>query len=241
MRPLPLTGLAAIIVAISFNIPFALLAARFDYPNVLRHPPAAILAAVQAGGEPLLWTWWAFAMCALAQTALAVAFVALPRTPSPSGVSIGAALIGTLAGLTQAMGLLRWTFVVPGIAAHWAASEGAQRLAIEQDFLLLHQFAGVAVGEHLGMLLTAFWIGLLETAESTPAGRWRRALAAFSAALITLGALEGLVGVTSLRIPGIEVAAPLGYALFTGWLIAIGVSRCWPTAAPRYPSSAVLP
>jgi hypothetical protein len=44
---------------------FALLAARFDYPDILREPTADVLAKFRAAGTPLVLLWWAFALTAL--------------------------------------------------------------------------------------------------------------------------------------------------------------------------------
>ncbi len=57
-----LTGMACIAIAVGFNLPFALLAAQFDYPDVLRHPAGDVLTAFAAGGTALVWTWYAFAL-----------------------------------------------------------------------------------------------------------------------------------------------------------------------------------
>ena len=55
MPTLPrLTGLAAAALAVAFNVPYALLTARFDYPDILRQPAAEVLAAFHAGGPGLV-------------------------------------------------------------------------------------------------------------------------------------------------------------------------------------------
>ena len=46
-----IVGGSLIALAVGFNLPFALLAARFDYPDILRRPVAEILTAFQAGGR----------------------------------------------------------------------------------------------------------------------------------------------------------------------------------------------
>ena len=59
---------AAIFLVVSpvwFNVTFALLAKRFDYPGVLREPAGTILERFRAGGDGLVWLWWAFAASGL--------------------------------------------------------------------------------------------------------------------------------------------------------------------------------
>jgi len=86
----PALGTATIALAILFNLPYALLAASFDYPAILRHPPAEVLARFAAGGAGLVLTWYAFALAALALTPLAIGLSVTPRrlaamaTPSRS-------------------------------------------------------------------------------------------------------------------------------------------------------------
>jgi hypothetical protein len=51
MTTATVAGLLMIVVAIAFNAAFALLAARFDYPDILREPTADVLAKFRAS-EP---------------------------------------------------------------------------------------------------------------------------------------------------------------------------------------------
>jgi hypothetical protein len=50
---------------VAFNAEFALLAARFDYPDILRRPTTGVLAAFHAGGTPIIVLWWAFTLTAV--------------------------------------------------------------------------------------------------------------------------------------------------------------------------------
>lgn len=52
------TGILLIVLPIAFNVFFALLAAQFQYPQILRQPTAEVLVAFRAGGSRLLTTWW---------------------------------------------------------------------------------------------------------------------------------------------------------------------------------------
>ena len=52
-------GLLLIVVPLAFNGAFATLAARFDYPDVLREPTPQVLAKFRAGGRSLVLLWWA--------------------------------------------------------------------------------------------------------------------------------------------------------------------------------------
>jgi hypothetical protein len=69
-----LAGLALIALPVAFNASFALLAARFDYPDILPRPSAEILARFRAGGTALVLSWWTFALTALVFAPVAVVF-----------------------------------------------------------------------------------------------------------------------------------------------------------------------
>ena len=45
-----LTGLALVAIPLAFNTVFALLAARFEYPDILRRPTSEVLERFRAGG-----------------------------------------------------------------------------------------------------------------------------------------------------------------------------------------------
>jgi hypothetical protein len=145
----PFTGASAIALAIAFNIPYAILAATYDYPDVLRRPAGEALDLFAAGGPELILTWHCFALSALALALIAIALSLTPaRIAEKPGLAIGAAIMGSLAGLAQAIGLWRWVFVIPGLAHTHAdpASTPDARLAAERAFDLLNQYGGVAIG-----------------------------------------------------------------------------------------------
>jgi hypothetical protein len=59
------TGVLLIGVPALFNSGFALLAARFGYPDVLREPSREVLRRFGEGGTSLVLLWWGFAMSAV--------------------------------------------------------------------------------------------------------------------------------------------------------------------------------
>ena len=218
-------GLALIIFAVGFNLPYAWLAATFDYPAILRSPPGAVLAAFADGGAPLILGWAAFALAALL---LAPVAIAMARVTQRAGhASSAVAALGVAAGVTQAIGLSRWVYAVPGLAAAWtagAADPGA-RASIETLFPALHQFAGVGVGEAIGQSLTAFWaIGVgLGQFRHPRFGRAVAGVGLISGVILLLGLVEGLATVMAFE-PGVfGLAAMVGFLLLSVWLIWTGI------------------
>jgi hypothetical protein len=212
-------GVALILYAIGFNLPYAWLAANFSYPQILREPAGEVLAAFTAGGGALILAWFAFMAAALL---LAPVAVGLAKATDGSG---GVAALGVAAGVTQAIGLCRWVYAVPGLAAAWGTADPAGRAGIEATFQTLHQFAGVGVGETIGQSLTAFWlIGVgMAQARNRRFGRAVGAIAILAAAILLLGQIEGL-STTMAFAPGIfGFGALAGFLLLTLWLIWTGI------------------
>ncbi len=223
-----LLGLAALSLAIAFNLPFALLAANFDYPDILRRPAGEVLDAFAAGGPSLVLTWYGFALSAVGLIffAPALALTTADWTRRP-GLAVAAALFGVLAGLAQAIGLFRWVFAVPALAALHAdpATDLATRASLETAFTLLNGWGGVAIGEHLGQILTLAWVALAALQALASSQRFAKpaaALAALAVAGIGLGLGEGLSIALGQEAPLLAMATVAGYLAFSLWLLVTG-------------------
>lgn len=225
---------SAILAAIGFHVPFTILTITFDYPDILRQPPNVILSRFLQGGTPLLATWYAYAL---------VPFLLLPlifgvheRARNRHDLTVATTILGVAAILVQVIGLLRWTFLVPALAAMHAApgASDATREAAEAAFLAFHQFAGVALGEHLGQLLTAAWLTMtgvvLGSTKEVP--RWLGRAAFAPAAMIALGTIEHLGTVFPIRTAAWSLVTVAGFMLFTAWLVAFGVHEIRMSHAP---------
>ena len=111
MSTATIAGVLLVAVPLAFNVAFGLLAARFDYPDVLRRPSLEVLAAFRAGGTSLVLTWWAFAMTAVLMVPLVVLLSRTLGDADPALVSL-ATTTGVLAAAVQFLGLARWPFLV---------------------------------------------------------------------------------------------------------------------------------
>lgn len=234
MRPatVRILGVVFIIFAIAFNGPYSWLAANFAYPGILREPAATILTAFAAGGTALILAWGAFALAALLFAPVAVGMAKVTREPGNAASAVSA--LGVAAGVTQAIGLSRWVYAVPGIAAAWsAATDPAARSGLETLFLTLHQFAGVGIGEAIGQTLTGMWlIGVALGQWHHP--RFGKAVAAFGFAggvILLVGLVEGVATVIPFD-PGVfGLSALAGYLVLSAWLIWTGIlCLLYPTA-----------
>ncbi|HXV92087.1 MAG TPA: DUF4386 family protein, partial [Pseudonocardia sp.] len=231
-------GVAAIVAAAVFTAAFALLGVTFDYPAVLDEGAAQILARYADAGTATRALWYLMMVASLAFVPVAVLLgrSLAARLPGRSALNDLTVTIGVLAGLLQAVGFARWTFVVPYLAQAYTdpAATPATRDAVVVAFEVVHRFVGGALGEHLGFALTAAWaLGVavllaraarrpdLGKASSLSLNLGKDAFLPLVGAVSALAIATGTVEVTGATWPGLPVAA--GYALFAAWLVWIGV------------------
>jgi hypothetical protein len=223
----PMVGASAIALAVVFNIPYAVLAVTYDYPDILRRPAGEALDLFAAGGGELILTWHGFALSALALAPMAMALALTPaRIAQKPALAIGAAIAGSLAGLAQAIGLWRWVFVVPGLARVHAdaASTPEAKRAAAQTFDLINQYGGVAIGEHLGQLLTALFVVLLARMQWSEGKRVTAGIGIATAITIAIGTSEGLAIALGQSGEAFSFATIAGFLGLTLWLIATGIN-----------------
>jgi hypothetical protein len=220
-------GVLLIAAPIWFNAWFAVLARRFDYPDILRRPTEQVLARFKAGGSSLILAWWAFMASGglLIAAAVLLSRVLAPQAPT---VSLLALVVGVLAGLVQVLGLLRWVYLVPSLARMYEDPDAdeAARAAAAVTFRAFHQYLGVGVGEHLGYLLTGAWTGLVGIAvlRGDAVATWLGWVA------LPIGA--GLIASSAEFLGpneegGWELAGkavPALYVLWSLWLVALGIT-----------------
>ncbi len=216
-------GAALIAFAIAFNIPYAWLAANFDYPAILRRPAGAVLAAFDQGGTPLVLAWGGFALAALLFAPAAVAVCVVTRRLGHAASAVAA--LGVAAGVVQAIGLSRWVYAVPGLASAWVAGDAGVRATVETVFLTLHQSAGVGIGEAIGQTLTGMWlIGVALGQRGHPRfGAVPAAIGVAGGVVLLLGLAEGLATVIRFEPGVLGLAAPVGFMVLTLWLVWTGV------------------
>ncbi len=214
------TGLVLIVVPIAFNLVFFALSKAFDYPNILRQPTDEILRRFVAGGSRLVALWYAFAVTSLMAIpmALLLQLVFFGEQPQLALISV---VLGVLSGLVQGLGLFRWPFLVPTLAAQYTGPTAtpASRDAVGVVFQALHQYLGVAVGEHLGYIFTGSWtivvsIMMLTSPVFSPL------LGAFGI-VSAVGIMTGLLEPAGWKPAGAINA--ISYILWSLWLIIAGI------------------
>jgi hypothetical protein len=220
-------GLLLILLPLAFNACFALLAARFDYPDVLRLPTGEVLERFRAGGTGLILLWWAFAMTAVL-LAPAVVLFSTSLAGADGHLQIVAAFIGILAATVQFLGLIRWPFLVPYLAREAEAAKGDanREAAVDIVFQSFNRYLGVAVGEHLGYLLTGAWTvlaGIAMTQSSATPG-WLGIIGVAIGAALATCAFEFVGAFEDRGWPVAEKLTPIAYVAWSVWLVASGIA-----------------
>jgi hypothetical protein len=218
-------GAFLILAPVWFNVTFALLGKRFDYPDILRRPATEILERFHTGGASLIFLWWTFMLSGLL---FIPAVVLLGQTLGLRGIVPLAVSVGVLAGLVQMLGLLRWVYLVPSLARMHAdpALESGQRAANVAVFSAMHRYLGVGIGEHLGYLFTGLWSGLTGVAiigtDVIPA--WMGWVGVVVGAGLIIGSAEFLGSNEEDGWSLAGAAIPILYIAWSLWLLAMGIA-----------------
>jgi hypothetical protein len=209
--------------AIALFIPYTMLTIIFEYPDILRQDTATILTKFHAGGNRLIWTWFAFAITGIP---LLPAYIMLgQKLENKAPLVRMATTIGIIGLIVQMVGLLRWTFVVPVLADTFIhATDEATKAAAIVAFKTIHQFGGVILGEHLGQLFTIAWTVMLSLsfAKLKLFPKWVNGLGFVSSFIYLLAQAELFATV----MPGFPVwglAGFIGSTLWLVWLVVIGI------------------
>ncbi len=227
MSAATVAGGLLVALPVAFNVAFGALAARFDYPDILRRPTSEVLTRFRDGGTALVVWWWVFALTAAALAPTAVLLGRALDGADETLLSVGTT-VGVLAALVQLLGLVRWPFVVPYLARLDGDPEAdpARREAADVVFQSLNRYLGVAVGEHLGYLLTGSWTILVGAAftQTDVAPSWLGIPGVVIGAVLALCSLE-FVGPAERD--GWKLAAtltPITYIAWSLWLVTAGIT-----------------
>lgn len=223
------TGILLILLVVLSNIPYIMLIQTFGYDDILREPVDVVLTQFHAGGTRLILTWFAFGLAALLfipASLLLNQVIVVQSQHQPSPYLAIATLVGVLSGALQAIGLMRWVFVVPVLANLYTdpTASTTTRETISIVYQVVHQYGGVVIGEHLGQILLIGWtLGVgLAMRTSSLFKSWVAWWGLFTTPLLLLGQSELLATV----MPGIPVVetTPIGFILWEIWLLVVGIS-----------------
>jgi Domain of unknown function (DUF4386) len=224
---LAVTGTFLVALPIAYNLLYTLLARSFDYPDILRRPTGEVLERFDIGGPKLMLTWWGFAMSAVLLAPTAVLVSATLGDANPAVLSL-ATTIGVLAALVQFLGLIRWPFAVPHLARTMGdpGATTSTKEAVDVTFQTLNRYLGVAVGEHLGYMLTGFWTGLVGIAviQSDLLNPAFGVIGLVLAPLFLVASTEFLGANEKAGWKFAGTLVPVAYIGWSLWLLALGIA-----------------
>ena len=224
LRLVRTTGSFFVLLVIFLNIPYIRLTQIFEYDDILRKPIDYVLTQFHAGGASLILTWFAFAIAALLFIPASILLQKVIDRNSPY-LAI-ATMMGSISGVLQAIGLMRWVFVVPLLAKLYTDpnSSSTTREAVKVVYQAVHQYGGVAIGEQLGQTLLIGWtIGVGTAMLRSPLFKsWVAWYGLFTTPLLLIGQSE-LVATVIPSMPIIELT-PIGFILWEIWMLIVGIS-----------------
>ena len=179
---------------ILIQIPYSLLILNFEYPAILHQSPSVILERFATAGPTLPLIWLSFALAILP---LLLGIALLPSAFPDNRWLSTLTPIGIASALLQMLGLARWVFLVPFLAAQHHTNPQTDTITIA--FELQHRLFGNLMGEHLGQLFLGVWT---TTAALAFTGNWHRLLGLAAALLFTVGSFSNLAPILD-PIPGI--------------------------------------
>lgn len=215
-----IAGIILIVLPIVFMVASFALRRTFEYPDILHRPADYILKRFTEGGTRLIFMWYAFTMSAVLIIPMAL-FFQLVFVEQHRYLAASAGVVGALSGLVQSIGHFRWVFLVPSLAKQYNAESATPTTCetVAVVFRAFHQYAGVAIGEHLSYILTGVWTLLISSMMfSTPIFGAPLAIMGIVAALCILAGLFEPAGWK----PAIAINAT-GYLVWAIWLLIAGV------------------
>ena len=200
-----LTGVLLILSVVAFFLPFVILLFGLDFFD---QPASVILSIFRQQSATVLLSFYAYVWDGLfLSLAILLLYRVLQRRGVQSLVLVIATVCGVLGGLMQAIGDLRWPFLLPSLASTYFEPQTSQatRAAIEVVVQAVEQIGGVGLSEHLSFLFVGAWSLLLGwyLLRSSNAERWMAWLGIICGCGFFISSIEqfGLSGVTQVLKP----------------------------------------
>ncbi|MGF1647608.1 MAG: DUF4386 domain-containing protein [Kineosporiaceae bacterium] len=153
----PVTGGLLVASALLSVLGYVVLGTQFDWPGVLDEPGTSALDKYVAAEQAIRA---GFSVMALASLALIpAAFGLQAATARDHTAARVVTAFGVLGAFAQLLGWLRWPITMPSVAEAWTAAQGdpVAETAVATSYNVLNNYAGGALGEHLGWLLQGVW------------------------------------------------------------------------------------
>lgn len=220
-----LTGFIWVLTPLWLFVNSRVLGAVSGFPDIQFAGVDALLTRIHASGTLGVIAWYVYIVPGILYI---VSTVMLHKVLEPEKIPwFGVATtMGVVAWAIQFFGLVRWIFVYPYLGKIWTeTNDPATKETVTIVFNVVNNYAGYALGQTIGIHLTAIWLLLVGIAiRKSPLFKpWL----AYVAILAAIGIAVGNVGALGSVIPSIStrgffnVAAIFWYISF-GWMIYLG-------------------
>ncbi len=225
------TGSLFVVGAVAFAIAATVLSSTFDWPDILREPANVVLPEFAAGGDSLVWTWFA--------TAWTYAIIAVPILLLPATLDRRAdpalrvaTYIGATSVVLSLVGFLRWVFVVPPLAHSYVTGDATTQAAVDAAWTAQHQFGGALLGEHLGQLMAIGWSVTVSIiiVRTKVLPRWL-GIAGIAVSALYLCNQGDILATAVAGFPVWDLGGLIGSTTWGLWVAALGVMLLLPHAS----------
>ncbi len=133
------------------------LGTQFEWPGVLDEPGTSALDKYVAAEQAIRAGFDVMSLASLVLIPAAFGLQAATTRDHTAARIITA--FGVLGAFAQLLGWLRWPITMPSVADSWVAAQGdpTAETAVATSYDMLNNYAGGALGEHLGWLLQGVW------------------------------------------------------------------------------------
>ena len=216
-----LTSILLILCVLGFFIPFTILLAGLHFTD---QPASIAFPLFRQHSELILLSYYVIALSGLLLMGAILMLHRVLMGREVFAITI-ATVCGVLGGLMQAIGDLRWPFLLPSLATLYFDSSNNQvsRSTVAAIFQTVDQFAGVALSEHLYYLFIGTWSLLVGwyLLRSLHSARWLAWPGIISGCGLLISSIE------QFDWPGIGsallVVVLLSRILWGMWLLALAV------------------
>jgi hypothetical protein len=224
-RPLYLSaGVLFIVMFAMLNVANSLLAANFNFPDILRQPPENALTLYQQNQGIIRFAYYLFSITGILMIPISLLLHRILSPKNPMLLTM-ATTFGVITGIVQVLGFIRWVFLAPFLVTTYFDPGSSQAtkdavLVMQEAF---NRYAGVAVGEHLGWLFTGIWLVLLGIFVAQNRARILKPWMGYMTLSLGLMVLIGSAEQFGYEPPFVAWSFIVGYGGFFTGLLVLGI------------------
>ena len=195
---------------------FFILAPTINWPASLGEPPAVIFPLILDQSVAVFAGYLSYLVHALALIPMAILLRDSLKLDGAVGTTV--VTLGVLAGFAKALGITRWLFLMPGLAAAYTdpTATEAEQAAVAAVYEAFNAYAG-GIGELMGVGLFAGIWTIVISATLVRNGDRLLGFAGYGAAALLLSTLLSVVGIES------PLMLTLSGILWQFWTLALAI------------------